>query len=150
MSQINFKPSNPGTETVPKYRSVIRKDGSVCLVEDGVRYLQDEIQSYEEECNVNNIMRRFKAGDVNALGSTQGVFADIFDIPETRQAVIQKVMDVQQMFADLPAEIRQRYNGSWEQFYLSGPKGIYEAYGVSPEPGPIENEPVVPPAVVKE
>lgn len=143
MLQINFKPSNPGTETVPKYRSIIRKDGSVCLVEDGVRYLQDEIQSYEEECNVNNIMRRYQAGDVNALGSMQGVFADIFDIPETRQAVIQKVMDAQQTFADLPADIRQRYNGSWEQFYLSGPKDIYEAYGVSPESISIVQEPAV-------
>lgn len=131
--QINFVPSNPGTDTVPKYKSIVNQDGSVTLIPDGVRYLQDEIQSYEEQCNVNNIMRRYAAGDVNALGSVQGTFADIFDIPQTRQEALQAIMDAQATFDQLPADVRQRFNGSWEAFYLAGPKAVYEAFGVSPE-----------------
>lgn len=138
--KIWFIPSNPGTPTVPKYKSIVNQDGSVTLIPDGVKFLQDEIQSYEEQCNVNNIMRRYAAGDVNALGSVQGTFADIFDIPQTRQEALQAIMDAQTAFDQLPADVRQRYNGSWEAFYLAGPKAVYEAFGVSPEPGPIEKE----------
>lgn len=131
--KIKFVPSNPGTETVVKYKSIVNPDGSVTLIEDGVRYLQAEIQSYEEQCNVNNIMRRYAAGDVNALGSVQGTFADIFDLPKTRQDALQAIMDAQATFDQLPADVRQRYNGSWEAFYLAGPQAAYEAFGVKPE-----------------
>ena len=50
LSQINFKPSNPGTRVVPKYRGIVQPDGDVKLVQDGKRYLYDEIQSYAEQC----------------------------------------------------------------------------------------------------
>ena len=88
---INFKPSNPGTRTVPQFRGVVQADGDVKLVKDGVRYLYDEIQSYAEECDINNIVRRYMNGDVSALGTVQGVYADIMDIPQNRQEALQKV-----------------------------------------------------------
>lgn len=142
MSQINFVPSNPGTPTVPKYKSIVNPDGSITLVEDGVRYLQAEIQSYEEQCNVNNIMHRYAAGDVTALGAVQGTFADIFDIPKTRQEALQSIMDAEAAFAQLPDDVRQRFNGSWEQFYIAGPKAIYEAFGIKSEDGSSTTDPV--------
>lgn len=148
LNEVNFVPSNPGTPTVPKYKSIVNGDGSITLIQDGVRYLQDEIQSYEEQCNVNNIMRRYVSGDVTALGAVQGTFADIFDIPKTRQEALQAIMDAQAAFAELPLEVRQRFNGSWEAFYLAGPKAIYEAYGIKvdddstiTDPGPVEKTP---------
>lgn len=139
--KINFIPSNPGTDTVPKYKSIVNPDGSVTLVRDGVRYLHSEIQTYEEQCNVNNIMRRYVAGDVNALGSVQGTFADIFDLPQTRQEALQAIMDAQRTFDELPVDVRQQYNGSWEAFYLAGPEAIYRAFGVDPGSGPISQDP---------
>lgn len=134
MPKINFVPSNPGTATVPKFRSVVNSDGSIVLIPDGVRYLHDEIQSYEEQCNVNNIMRRYADGDVTALGALQapGQYVDIFDMPQTKQEALQAVMDAQRIFGDLPADVRQQFGDSWEAFYLAGPEAVYKAFGVAP------------------
>ena len=117
---INFKPSNPGTRTVPQFRGVVQSDGDVKLVKDGVRYLYDEIQSYAEECDINNIVRRYMNGDVTALGSVQGVYADIMDIPQNRQEALQKVLDAQMYFKDLPSDIKEQFGNSWEQFFMAG------------------------------
>lgn len=142
MLKRDWKATNPGTPTVPKFKSIVNQDGTISLIPDGVRYLQAEIQSYEEQCNVNNIMRRYQAGDLNALGSVQGTFADIFDLPQTRQEALQAVMDAQNMFEKLPLDVKNAFNGSWEAFYLAGPEAVYKAFGVDPNPVP-------PPSVIE-
>lgn len=142
LSRINFVPTNPGTDTVPKYRSIVQPDGMIQLVPDGVHYLQDEIQSYADQCDINNIMRRYQAGDVNALSSVQGTFADLFEMPQTRQEALQRVIDAEQLFADLPLEVRQQYGNSWQQFYLAGPDAIAAAYGLRSDPVSVPADPV--------
>lgn len=139
MSQINFKPSNPGTREVPQYRSIVQPDGDIKLVQDGKRYLYEEIQSYEEQCDINNIVRRYMAGDVSALSNAQGVFADLTNMPKTRQEALQSIMDAQKYFVDLPEDVKAQFGNSWEQFYMAGDTkefadAIAKVYGYSSDP----------------
>ena len=119
-AKINFKPSASGTPTTPKWRSVILKDGDVMLKPDGVRELDLEIQSYRDSCDLNIIIKRFLNGDLNAIPDpSKAVFADLMDMPQTRMQVLQSVIDAQRAFEQLPLDVRQKFNNSWEQFYVA-------------------------------
>lgn len=131
MLTINFKPSNAGAPTTPKYRSVILKDGQIVLKQDGQRELDLEIQSYRDSCDLNIIIKRFTAGDVGAIPDpSKAVFADLMDMPQTRQEILQSVIDAQHAFELLAGDQRAKYNNSWEQFYM---RFAEEAANLKPE-----------------
>lgn len=131
MLTINFKPSNSGAPTTPKYRSVILKDGQIVLKQDGQRELDLEIQSYRDSCDLNIIIKRFTAGDVGAIPDpSKAVFADLIDMPQTRQEILQSVIDAQHAFELLAGDQRAKYNNSWEQFYM---RFAEEAANIKPD-----------------
>lgn len=118
--EINFKPSNPGAPTMPKWRSVVMRDGDVVLKPDGERMLDLEIQSYRDSVDLNIIIQRFVDGDVNAIPNPKNaVYADLTHLPTTRQEVLQTVIDAEARFSELPASVRQQYGDNWQNFYLT-------------------------------
>lgn len=116
---INFKPSKPGTTTVPKYESVVERDGSIRLIPAGERQLDLEIQADRDAGDINIIVRRYAAGDVNVLNRVQGYYGDIMDLPKNRQEMLQAVLTAEQHFDDLPMEIREMFNNDWRQAFAA-------------------------------
>lgn len=134
--KINFKPSCSGSPTVPKFRSVIKRDGDIELVPDGVRYVDLEIQSYADSCDLNVIIARYLSGDFNAIPDpSKSVYSDLTDLPRTRQEVLQAVIDAEKAFSELPLEARQKYNNSWQQFYLAFEQEAAKPHQSDPVPG---------------
>lgn len=117
--QKEFKFSNPGTKTVPKYESVVERDGSVRLIPAGVRQLDLEIQADRDAGDINIIVRRYAAGDMSVLSRTQGWYGDICNLPTTRQELLQTVMSAEAKFDELPLELREKFDNDWRKAFAA-------------------------------
>lgn len=93
-------------------------NGNVELVEEGLRNVYDEIQSYADECSMDNILRRFAAGDVSVLSKSQGVYVDASQLPEHFVDMCNLVADVERKFNLLPVEERAVYENNFVKYAL--------------------------------
>lgn len=115
-------------------------NGNVELVENGIRNLYDEIQSYADECSMDNILRRFAAGDVSVLSKSQGVYVDASQLPEHFVDMCNLVADVEREFNLLPVEERAKYENNFVKYALG--QRVADAV-ISPADGSAEVAPSV-------
>lgn len=65
---------------------------------------------FKAECDVNNVMRRFsQSGAADHLMVHQGRFGDFLDAPSFHEAC-NSVILAREMFLDLPAKVRKRFD----------------------------------------
>lgn len=86
----------------------IKENGriGVCTVNDEPSLTQ---QQFAEECDINNIMKRYKdTGEFRHLTSRQGQYADFTEIQDYR-AMLDTVRYADEAFMALPAEVRKRF-----------------------------------------
>lgn len=110
--------SAPGERDIPQYKLHVDP-------ETGVRDLKQygkidgyaKIQSYKDSCDVNYIIERFANGDTTALERVQGVYGDFTHMPRTMAELSQRVLDAEQMFYQLPLEVREKFNHDPSQFF---------------------------------
>ncbi len=93
-------------------------NGNVELVEEGLRNVYDEIQSFADECSMDTILRRFAAGDVSVLSKSQGVYVDASQLPEHFVDMCNLVADVERKFSLLPVEERAAYENNFVKYAL--------------------------------
>lgn len=66
-------------------------------------------QQFKDECDINNIMKRYSAtGVLTHLNGREPEFGD-FTSPVDFQAGLNTVIEAQAMFADLPSAMRERF-----------------------------------------
>lgn len=70
-------------------------------------------QSFKDECDINNIMRKHGHDPVafNTLTRKGGVYGDFSEISDY-QGMLQKVADAQDAFSSLPSALRERFRNS--------------------------------------
>ena len=110
--------SHVGDPVKTQYIGRYDYNGDVELVEDGVRNVYDEIQSYADECSMDNILRRFAAGDVSVLSKSQGVYVDASQLPEHFVDMCNLVAEVERNFNLLPVEERAAYENNFVKYAL--------------------------------
>ena len=110
--------SHVGEAVKTQYIGRYDYNGDVELVEDGVRNVYDEIQSYADECSMDNILRRFAAGDVSVLSKSQGVYVDASQLPEHFVDMCNLVAEVERKFNLLPVEERAAYENNFVKYAL--------------------------------
>jgi len=67
-------------------------------------------QSHKDECDINNIMRKFeKFGVLEHRNNYQGQYGDFTAVPQDYQEAINSVIAAQEMFLELPSKIRRRF-----------------------------------------
>lgn len=72
--------------------------------------------SFQDECDINRIMRKFeKQGVVTHLRQVEGRYGDFCSAPEYHEACNQ-VVAAREMFATVPAKIRKRFNNDPAEF----------------------------------
>lgn len=80
------------------------------LVESGTKSNYDRIQASLESTKIYNILRRYAMGDVTALGSSNGVYADIIGAPKSLLEAHQRLIRVEEEFMKLPADLRAQFD----------------------------------------
>lgn len=110
--------SNPGSRMKNDYQIEIDKKGHKSLHKVGEHNAWEEIQSYKEECSIENILARASAGDPNALNQRKAYYADVTDSPKTLAEAQNNILKLKQGFEKLPAEIRAKFDNSKEKFVM--------------------------------
>lgn len=102
-------------------------------------------QSFGEQCDINNIIKRFTITGELPPSNGNGYFADVTLIPEDLMAAKARVEETQRQFMKLPSGLRNRFNNSYISLlqFLEDPANVDEAVSLGlfvrkaaePEPG---------------
>lgn len=79
----------------------------------------ERIQADYASCDINAIMRRFALGDTSALDVKQGAYVDVTQMPKTFAELFDRVNDCQRLFDELPADVKELFGNSYEDFWYS-------------------------------
>lgn len=105
-----FRRTSPvGSRIKKKYQLETDPDGRRILVETGVTDVYEQIQSYKNECLIENIVKRHLAGDPTALAKTQGVYCDTTLIPNDLISAHEAVKQAESIYKRMPADVRGQY-----------------------------------------
>lgn len=112
-------------------------------------------QSFRDECNINNIMKKFeRTGMIDHVRSVEGSYGDFTDAPVDYQTAVNIVIAADNMFSSVPAKVRARFNNDPGEFlkFVEDPANIEEcrslglAVPAPEEPSPVRVEVVNPPS----
>lgn len=109
-----------GSAEMTQYTAKFDDAGVLVLEESGKVNVYNEIQSHAESVDLNTIIRQYESGDVSALSKMQGVFADVTQLPTTYAEMLNLIRFGEEAFDQLPVEIKQQFNNSFEQFFAQG------------------------------
>lgn len=90
------------------------------LRKSGKRNLQEEINSFFEECDLGHVLLRYASGDLTALSKAQGVYTDIYDMPRDPLSLTKAFDRLVEFF-----ELHQDNFGTFENFMDKLRKGDY-------------------------
>lgn len=122
--------SNPGSREANDYQVEIDDKGHKSLKFVGTHDIYQDIQSYADECKIENIIARAAAGDPNALNQRKGLYADITNTPKNLAEAQNTILRLTTEFDKLPTEIRAKFDNSKEKFIKDfGSESWAEAMG---------------------
>lgn len=105
-----------GNPIVETFTGRYDKNGDLQLVKTGTENLYDKIQAEAAACDMDNILRRFANGDISVLSQSQGVYADVADVPMHFTDALNMVRSVEDAFGQLSADEREKYDNDWVKY----------------------------------
>lgn len=109
--------SSVGSGMKDVYKMHVDDDGKRELRKFGKFNQYAEIQSYKDSVSIDYILSRFVNGDETALSRVQGIYGDFTEMPKTMAELQQRIIDAEDLFFQLPLDIRSQYNHSPSEFY---------------------------------
>ncbi len=117
-------------------------------------------QSFKDECDINNIMKKYrKTGQLDpaSMNQRQEIFADVSEFGDF-QEMQNKIQKAEEAFSTLSSELRARFQNDPAQLleFVSDRSNLDEARELGiiqkeePEPDTQKSEPVVPPKTTVE
>lgn len=91
-------------------------DGCLVIEEVGKDNIYEYIQSFAESVDINNIIKRFQAGDVSALEKVQGFYFDATSVPKNMADMLNKLNRAESEFEKLPASFKEKYGNDFARF----------------------------------
>jgi hypothetical protein len=108
--------SNPGSREANDCIVDINDKGHKTLIPNGTHDIYQEIQSYAEECKIENIIARAAAGDTAALNQRQGMYGDFTNTPKNLAEAQNIILKLSAEFDSLPIEIKKKFDNSKEKY----------------------------------
>ena len=136
-------PANSGSPIHALLSPVIDDKGVMLLKETGTESLYDYIQSHRDSVDIHKILQRFEEGDTSALSKVQGQFGDFSDYPRSYAELLNKVLEGEQTFNQLPLDVREQFGFSYERWLASaGSDSWLSAMGMAPTHDVIVDPPI--------
>lgn len=111
--------TNPGKRYHQKYAPRVADDGQIELVPDGIEDLQEFYDSQLELTDMSIIVQRWLSGDQSVLTSKEAFYGDAMSMPGSYRDILQAVIDGQRIFAQLPMEIKQRFDNDFNVWFAA-------------------------------
>lgn len=113
--------SEPGSKYLDQYSYDFDEKGEVksstLHVTDKPINVYEKIQADYASTDINLLMQRFALGDSSAINVREGVYADVTKMPKTWAELFDRVNTCEDYFVRLPAELKQMFNNSYEEFW---------------------------------
>lgn len=123
-----------GDGTAPVYEKRL-VDGRQRLIQTGLTNLFDFVQASKDDTLIYNLIDRFCKGDVSALAQRVGQYLDVVGLPSTLAEAQQLMIDVQNKFDHLPADVRAKFDNSVNVYVdsiaKSSPDQLRELFNVT-------------------
>lgn len=130
-----FRTSDPNEFITPSgspihvlYSAKVDKNGVTTLEEVGTENTDDLIQAAAESTDIAMILSYYnQTGDVSVLNRYTPHYGDFSKLPKTLAEFLQLRIDSENFFMALPAEIKQKFNNSADEFFAqAGNEDWYE------------------------
>lgn len=115
-SKIPSYDSVCGEEFITTYEYDV-VDGIKMLVPTGEHDIQSQIDSYKDSQDINNIIARFLNGDTSVINPVHGTYGDFSNVPTTYAELFSHVQKCENVFNNLPADIKERFDNSYSKFW---------------------------------
>lgn len=102
-------PTPSGSNMKPVMKVGYDEDGCKVLVKESEVNIDDFINSFKDDCIVENIVRRFESGDVLVLNRVQGSYFDATQMPDSIHKANEILSNAEKVYKSLPKDIRQNY-----------------------------------------
>lgn len=113
--------TNPGEQIEAEYGYEINAKGQKQLVKTGEKNTWEEIQSYLENTKIENVLKRVAVGDMSDF-RPQGIYQDVSEIPNNLVEARREMQKLENMWAKLPKETKEKYENSVERFIAEAGK----------------------------
>lgn len=95
----------------------IDEKGNETFYISGKTNVYDKIQAHLEETKLENILAKcIDMGDTTLLDQRKGFYADITEMPKTWIEAQNKLINAENIFNNLPLEIRKKYNNNFNKY----------------------------------
>lgn len=106
-------------------------------------------QHFAQECNINEILRKYSITGVLPVNSQEAWYADISDIPASYQEALEISKRAQEHFLTLPAKVRAFFENNCSLYvdFVTNPSEADIATGIelglwtAPDPAPANETP---------
>lgn len=99
------------------YMAVYDSNHNRQFVEDKKIDQYARIQSFKDQCLIENIIKRCTGGDLTALNQVQGMYGDISGMPNDPRSMHDLLMRAKEMYETVPQEEQiSDFGGSFENF----------------------------------
>lgn len=124
--------SNVGSPIREIFGPAYDEKGRLILEKKGEEDFQEYIDSHAESVNIHTILKRYAAGDVDALRQrVNGFYGDVSEMPTSYAEVLNRMADGERFFNSLPIEKKEKFNFSFVQFLSSlGTPQFFEVFGI--------------------
>lgn len=121
----------PGSRMKPRRKLAPDDKGEMRLIVVAEDDLNEEIQSYRDECDIHTILARYQAGDTDIINQVAGIYADVSEFPKTYAEMIQVYERAKQEFASMTKETRDKFHNNFREYMsTAGSKEWFEKLGV--------------------
>jgi hypothetical protein len=104
------RPCPAGDRRQPVFKRVSDAHGEH-LEKVGETDVQDLIDSYADEVDINRIIRRYTAGDTSVLNRMQSMYFDATGAPHSLTEAFETVSAARSYFESLPQAVKREFNG---------------------------------------
>lgn len=110
--------SNSGNKTRPNYKPTYDSNGKYKLEESGVINSYDDIQSFHDTCDLQQIIAKYNmTGNADLLNERHGFYMDITEFPQTYAEMQNQMINAENEFNLLPKNIKERFNNNVREFF---------------------------------
>lgn len=108
--------SCPGRRLVPTFSESYDDDGVYTVIESGSFDIQDQINSFKDDCDIYCILRKVGSGETELLDKRVGSYLDVTSLPSNLHEAHKVMVQSQDFFNSLPLDVRLLYNNNYRQF----------------------------------
>lgn len=109
-----FSPTGSG---IYEKKGWIYEDGDLKWITKEKENVYAKIQAEKDAVELHAILKRYEDGDDSALNKVEGMYMDTVDLPKNYAELYSAVSRADDIFYNMPTEIREKYNNNAATFW---------------------------------